>query len=168
MKKVLVGIIVTGMFAFSALAVTSCVEVVDSGEKEQVTVSFVQEGQETIEKTIDKGGSISLKDIPVPVNNAKYGYEIKWDRTNFKNLTEDTVVNAVEVAKKFVLMFESNGGEAIDAITYTYDAPYELPVPVRAGYEFKCWYLGSDKLEQSGVWSLTANVSVKAEWEEIS
>ena len=164
MKKRILGIFIALTFIHAVFTVVSACGA--TAEKEKVTVSFVQEGRETVVREIDFGSSLNAKDVPLPVDNARYGYTVKWDRTVFKNVTENLVVNAIEVPKTFIVMFDSNGGEAIENGKYAYEQPYTLPVPVRDGYEFKGWLLGAEKLEENGVWTITDNVTVKAEWEK--
>ncbi len=167
MKKRIMGLFMAlTLIALAFAALSACGSTEKTEKTENVTISFVQEGQETIVKEIKSGSSLNLKDVPLPVDNAKYGYTIKWDRTTFKNVTENLVVNAIEVPKTFIVMFDANGGEDVENGKYSYEQPYTLPIPVREGYEFKGWLLGAEKLEQSGVWTITDNVTVKAEWEE--
>ena len=68
-------------------------------------------------------------DISVPFNNAKYGYQIEWNKKVFKNLTENIEVNAVEVPQSFVVMCDVDGGEPIDIGKFYFYAPYTLPTP---------------------------------------
>lgn len=142
---------------------------------EKVRVSFVQEGYETIVIEIDKGGMIKSNEIPKPVKINKYGYEVKWDKSNFRNITEDMVVNAVVVPKKYVVTFDPAGGQLLDDdgktiefIEFTFDAPYSLPVPLKDDYEFKGWLIGSELFIKTEVWTITDNITMTAKWELIS
>ena len=83
----------------------------------------------------------------------------------FKNITENIEVNAVEVPQSFVVMYDVDGGEPIDNGKFYFDAPYTLPTPVKTGSLFKGWYLGAERLEDEGVWTIVDNVTLKAKWE---
>ena len=39
----------------------------------------------------------------------------------------------------YIITFDTNGGEPLDAITYTVEDEITLPIPVRAGYDFVGW-----------------------------
>lgn len=60
-------------------------------EEERVTVSFVQEGQETVKKYVKKGETLTDIPTPVPVE----GYDVEWNVENFENLEKDLEVNAI-------------------------------------------------------------------------
>lgn len=169
MRKILTAIItvIAVIAAFSVFP--ACGGDTPDKAVETITVSFIQDGQETQIRQVEKGGTLKGLNIPVPVDNARYGYKIEWDVKVFKNLTEDLEVHAVEVAKTFVVMFDVDGGEEIANGTFTYDAPYELPTPIRDGYSFKGWKYAGTMMEQSGDrWTITYNVSFKAIWEQIT
>lgn len=68
---------------------------------------------------------------------------------------------------KYTVKFNSNGGEAIEDITTTYDTEIELPVPTRAGYDFVGWS-GSDDTYTGTVKNLStennATINLTAQW----
>ena len=131
--------------------------------KPKISVSFVQNGQETIVREIVVGGSLKAEDIPTPVT--KTGYDVVWDVVDFTNIQEDLTVNVVETAKTYVLMFNVNGGDELPNGSATYDSPVDLPEATREGYDFLGWYLGNDLIEDGSVWRVADNVSLRAEWE---
>ena len=71
----------------------------DSGEEETqlVKVTFKQNGQADIVKTLKKGEA--LTDIPTPAS--KTGYTVAWEPIDFTNITADVTVNAIETAKTY-------------------------------------------------------------------
>ena len=75
------------------------------GGTETVKVSFVQEGRKTIVREVEKGGTIGGRDIPQPAKTTGYGYTVKWDKTDFKNITEDILVTAREVPKTLIVTY---------------------------------------------------------------
>ena len=77
MKK-LAGLLAVMILTLSmACLFTSC--------SNKIKVSFVQDGQTTIVKTIDKGQT--LTDIPAPVQ--KTGYTVSWEVADFSNLQKE-------------------------------------------------------------------------------
>ncbi|MBO4251129.1 MAG: InlB B-repeat-containing protein [Clostridia bacterium] len=168
MNKKIISIILLLIVLTASFTVFAC----DGAEK--VKVSFVQEGYETVVVEMEKGGTLKSNEIPKPVKINKYGYEVKWDRTNFRNLTEDTVVNAVVVPKKYVVTFDPAGGKLsdidgkrIEYLEFTFDAPYSLPVPVKENYEFKGWLIGSELFVETEIWAITDNITMTAKWEAV-
>lgn len=55
------------------------------------TVTFMQDGEIIAVITVDHGSSLEVTPLPKPVD----GKVVGWDRTDFSNITEDLVVNAV-------------------------------------------------------------------------
>lgn len=160
-KKIISIFIVLTILAAAIFTFSAC------GGADKITVSFVQEGRETRVIEIEKGGTIKNKDIIQPAKTTKYGYTVQWDRTDFSNLTEDTVVYAVEVPKVLVVWYDTDGGEPIDYSEFTFDAPYTLPVPVKAGYNFNGWLLGGEPFDKTEVWKVGDNITLKATWEQV-
>ena len=151
----------------------------------KVTVSFVQEGRDTIVVEVAKGGSLNKSDMPFVRETTRTGYRAVWDTDgiDFKNITENIVVYAIEVPKTsrigFVMgtpftqddgipLVDADGNE-IAVLTFTYDAPYTLPVPVLDGYSFTGWYMniGSERFADSGVWKTDQNFYLEAHWEQV-
>ena len=64
----------------------------DSSEEsiQQVKVTFKQDGQMDIVKTLKQGET--LTDIPMPIS--KMGYMVEWNTVDFINITEDMKINA--------------------------------------------------------------------------
>ena len=159
MKKLIVYLLSVCLLT-SALALFAC------GEPEKVTVTFIQEGQETIVREVEYGGTLKVKDTPTPVQTStKNGYKIVWDVTDFKNLTENIVVHAKEVAKTFAEIIDYGYDDRKEETSFTYDAEYNLPTPERAGYTFIGWTINGEPMASSGIWKWTDNqLTIKANW----
>lgn len=83
--------------------------------------------------------------------------EITWTMgTSNKNLVANFRGN--------VITFNTDGGDAIDPITYAGSA-IELPTPAKVGYNFDGWYNGEDKINESSYTPLT-DVTLTAHWVE--
>lgn len=158
MKKTLIFLTSVCLLVFS-LSLFAC------GEPKTVTVTFIQEGQTSIVREIEYGGSLKVKDVPSPVQNAKRGYEIKWDKSDFKNITENVEVHAVEVAASFAEILDYGHDNLTESVKFTFDAQYELPTPVWAGHTFLHWEMNGETIENSGVWRWTDNqLTIRAIW----
>ena len=116
-----------------------------------VKITFKQNGQEDIIKTIDAGET--LTDIPMP--SPKVGYTIYWDKNDFINVKKDMTVMAIEEAKTYTVILESNGG-SVSPITMsvTYGQSYALPTPTHPNKEFKSWQYNSANISAIGVWNI--------------
>ena len=133
-------------------------------KKEYVTVTFKQEGKADVVKSVEKG--TTLTDIPTPA--AKTGYTVAWDKTDFRNITENTVVNAVETVKTYTIKFEGNiGALAKTPMTVTYGEAYELPTAKSEEGTFNGWtYKGAD-FAMEGTWTMDVEgdeIVLAAKW----
>ena len=59
---------------------------------EKYTVTFVQDGQPDIVRTVEEGKGLSLSEIPIPV--AKTGYTVSWEEVDLSKITINIVVRA--------------------------------------------------------------------------
>jgi hypothetical protein len=161
MKKI-VAIFVSALLFLGVIACLAC-----CGAGNKITVKFVQNGQETIVKELEKGGT--LTDIPTP--KAKSGYTIVWDKTAFFNLQEGLTVTAVETPNTYVITYELNNRSAtIEAATQTvtYDTEVVLFTPQSNSEKiaFKGWIeQKSGTAFKSGVYKTAENITLVAEWE---
>lgn len=132
-------------------------------ETEYVTVTFKQDGQADVVKTLEKGDS--LTDIPVPVQ--KTGYTVVWDKTEFEGITENVVVTAQETANTYTVTYDADGFE-IDGTTVelTYDSPCTAldMTLTRADATFLGWKYGEVTYTQVSVWNIAENVTVTTDW----
>lgn len=131
------------------------------------TITFREEGQEDIVKVIEEGKDLPIEEIPV-VKGSKEGYVIAWDVTDFTNITEDIVVNAVATPISYKLTINANGG-SVGAINMfiDFDSQYQVPTPTRKGYTFIGWKIqGKDEsFPASGTWTTAKDVTIQAKWQ---
>ncbi len=156
MKKVKKG-------AALAIALNAGFGLAACGEKE-ITVSFVQDGQETIVKTVKNGET--LYDIPTPVQAE--GYTVTWDRTDFSALEESVTVNAVATPNVYVINYEveaeASGCDGWQMVNYGED--FTLDVPSLDGRVFVGWKLnGTETFVENGTYSWTDNITLTAVWD---
>lgn len=127
---------------------------------EYVTVTFNKAGEDPVSVELLKGQSLDASDYPVL--EQKTGYIIAWDKTleELTNLTENVTVTAVERAKTYTIILNTNGG-TLESTTYTvtYGEKYSLPVPTRlpegaTNYSFTGWTYNGEKVSRTGVWTL--------------
>ncbi|MBQ7830890.1 MAG: InlB B-repeat-containing protein, partial [Clostridia bacterium] len=129
------------------------------------TVSFVQEGQETVSLKVEQGKGVSADDIPALVG--KTGYSVAWDKALPETITEDVTLTAVYTANTYTITYDANGGSVTPASEeVTYDSAVTLATPTRDGYNFLGWtYEG--KVVSTDKWSIADNVTLVADWQEI-
>lgn len=71
-------------------------------------------------------------------------------------------------AESFIY-YDANGGTVKDGYTKaTKDSEYTLAIPERVGYTFNGWYNGNTKIENSGTWNISGNVTLTASWTAIN
>ena len=101
--------------------------------RQNVTVTFKQNGQNDVVRTLEKGTSL----INVPTPKEKTGYTVAWDTTSFTDINEDMVVNAVETANTYTVTYDANGGTvAVATQEVTFDAVTTLAEPTKEDYLF--------------------------------
>jgi hypothetical protein len=130
----------------------------------QITVSFVQEGQETVVKTLTKGET--LNDIPAP--KQAEGYTVTWDREDFSALTQSVTVTAVVTPNTYVINYEieeaANGCEGL--LTVRYGEDFTLANPTLDGFVFAGWKLqGTNIFVENGKYTWTENLTLTAVWD---
>ena len=149
----------------------------DSAEpvEQTFTVTFRQEGQEDVVKTVKEGET--LADVPAPV--AVPGYTVAWDRTDFSDISEDIVVTAVQTANKYTITYDLGvniyatlGNESTEV---TFGQSFVLETPEYEGSaEFYGWYLADEYGEatvvkvEGGTYAYAEDVTVVARWQEWS
>lgn len=112
--------------------------------------------------TVRKGGKgTAPNDVPL-----REGYDfIGWDFDFSKPIYEDTRINARWKAKEYTLSFNAAGGRVTPAsMKVTYEAPFELPTPIREGYLFLGWKDG-DSFVTSGTWLGISDTTLTAVWD---
>ncbi len=85
------------------------------------------------------------------------------------SLTRDVELTAEWSANEYDVTLTVGEGTLDDKEhTFTYGAAYELPTPVRAGYDFIRW-TGADgegEVPMSGIWNIAKDITLKAMWQE--
>lgn len=137
--------------------------------EESVTVTFRQEGQADVVKTVVKGNA--LTDIPTP--SAVKGYTVEWDTKDFGKIDADTVVNAVATANVYTITFDygNSGFEGPATMTVTYDGNFKLPENQSASVAFKgvSWKIDdTDETLSEGKYTIDHNITVKFVYTEKS
>ena len=83
--------------------------------------------------------------------------------------TSGTTLAAKWTANKYTITFNPNSGAmpsgTTNSMEIAYGADYKLPTPTKTGYSFLGWFNGDTKIEQSGKWTTTSNLTLKAKWE---
>lgn len=124
-----------------------------------------------VSKTITKGGSLAFADIPTA---SKTGYDfIGWNdgTTTYtvtelldKDINENTTLTAQYTIKQFTVTFDTDGGDAIDAVTQNYNTTITLPTPTREGYTFVKWNDGMTDYNAGDSYTITGDVTLTASW----
>lgn len=133
------------------------------------TVTFIQENQEDIVKSVKEGES--LTDVPTPV--AIPGYDVNWNQTDFTNITANITVNAVKTVKTFTLKFslgtaeKETGAQISTTITKVeYNQSFEFPTVSCPGFDFVAWVVkGTDTVVTEMTYTFTTDVVLVATWE---
>ena len=131
-----------------------------------VTVTFKQSGQTDIVKTVEQGAT--LTDIPTP--QAKKGYNVEWNRTDFTNITEDITVTVKETVRVYEVELNSSVGTIPSSkMTITYGESYSLSkLTGDSRYKFVEWtYMGAP-IALSGTWDIDeedCKIQLYATWE---
>ncbi len=120
-------------------------------------------------------------DTPTPIIAHSYRAEVIRPTGTEQGYTEhtcsacghsyrDTYTDIVNCS--IIATFHLNGGTMAGYTTAIYQTGEhtELPIPTREGYVFDGWYTDpedSDTLVESGIWSITENVSLTAVWSRL-
>ena len=133
------------------------------GKSKTVNITFVQDGEEDIVKTIERGGD--LLDIPTPKEIE--GYEVSWSVEDFTNISEDLTVSVKKVGKFYKITFDANGGTMdFTELDVQFGENITLPVPTNEGFTLVKWEIvGTNERLKNGAYNIAKDVSVKAVWE---
>ena len=134
---------------------------------EQYTVSFVQDGCQTITVTVAEGGSLEAKDIPTP--QGKVGYTVEWEEKDLTNITGNITVNAVATANTYTITYDAGEGTpSVETQEVTYDkAPGSFATATREGYEFVAWTYNGTAVQATEIWTIASDVTLVAEWSAV-
>ncbi len=176
MKKFIYLILIILSLAMLLVAGCSC----DDGEpeKEYYTITFKQDGYDDVVKTLEKGQTLALTEVP-SLQQAKKGHSVKWEEVDFLTITTNTVVNAVETPNTYTVTLQSDWAE--DGILFkqvTYGESYILDFkPAKQGYvlnEQNPWIIYNENLPSnseekeflanSGTWNIDSDVILLPNW----
>ena len=176
MKKILIFL----MICICSVAMVACGGKESTSEKESqsesisdsttyYTVTFIQENQEDVVKSVKEGES--LTDVPNPVEVP--GYDVNWDKTDFTNITANITVNAVKTAKTFTLKFslgtveKETGAQISTTVTeVVYNQNFEFPTVSCPGFDFVAWVVkGTNTVVTDTAYTFTTDVVLVATWE---
>ena len=88
--------------------------------------------------------------------------------TSLENVTDDTTLYAHWIANTYTLTFDSQGGDAIDAITSSAaDEITSLPAPNRENYLFEGWYTEAEGGEKVTNLTLVKDTTLYAHWKTV-
>ena len=127
-------------------------------EKDKCVITFVQDGCADVTRTIILGND--LTDIPAP--QAKTGYTVVWDTTDFTAIDGNMTVTAVATPNNYTVTYV---GADVAPATFTFDGAYELTAPEKEGFKFLGWFVGETEMPMTGTWTTANNVELTAKWQ---
>lgn len=155
--------------AFTAFAAVSCS--VCGSQKTRYTVTFVQNGKVVFTLEVVDG---SYPEI-LPEIQPKTGYDLRWSKTDFGDISSDVTVTVIETPKTYTVTLIPDGGAFADdnstenkTVSVTYDATYSLPECKKDGYKFVSWKIDENKsCPSAGKWTTDDNLTLTAAYELI-
>lgn len=164
MKKIIVLLIMITCF----FTLFSCnTNFVKESESNQVTITFIQDGEDNISETIRKGENL----LTIPNLVAKVGYSVTWDRSDFTNITTDIIVRAIYTPHEYLITYELNNDNATISSNIQmvkYNESYILLIPSCEGFEFQGWKIKNANIFlESGKWTYLNNITLVAQWEKL-
>lgn len=155
--------------AFTAFAAVSCS--VCGSQKTRYTVTFVQNGKVVFTLEVIDG---SYPEI-LPEIQPKTGYDLRWSKTDFGDISSDVTVTVIETPKTYTVTLIPDGGAFADdnstvnkTVSVTYDATYSLPECKKDGYKFVSWKIDENKsCPSAGKWTTDDNLTLTAAYELI-
>jgi len=113
--------------------------------------------------------------LPVPTRtghtfNGWYNGKDLMPLTGTWDIANDVTLVASWTANTYTITFDVNGGENLDPNTQniTFGESYTLPEPTRNGFTFLGWFNGLDLIDLTGIWAISENITLRAEWESQS
>ncbi len=156
MKKIRKGVALA-LALLSVYALSAC-------GSTNLELSFVQEGQETVVKTVHIGET--LFDVPIPVQAE--GYTVTWERSDFTNLQSSLTIKAVFTPNTYIINYEIEQDAEIDEPMQAvrYKDSFELATPTRKGRVFVGWKLAeTETFVENGEYAWTENITLTAVWD---
>lgn len=149
----------------------------DDGPSQSVTytVTFKQDGYADIVKTVEEGEDLAY--IPTPATET--GYTVTWDRTDFTNITQNVIVNAVKTANTYKITYSLGANNyatvAFETQEVRYGESFTLQTPSYQGSAaFYGWYFAdekgnpTDEKAENGTYIWARDICVIAKWQEWS
>lgn len=176
MKKIPFGITSICLLLVSLFGFAACESSPDSsdgenpGDKQTYTVTFKQDGEEDVVRTVEAGAT--LANIPKPA--PRPGYTVTWEEKDYTNITASFTVNAKETPNVYTITYHLgvNNYATLDSykVQVTYNEDFTLKTPQYSGSaEFYGWYLaGSDEKVENGKYIWTKDITLVAKWDEWS
>lgn len=130
-------------------------------DKKTYTITFNQFGYTTTAKV--KEGE-SLTNIPNP--SKIKGYTVSWDRSDFTNITENIVVNAIKTPNKYKITLHNNleNAETIETEA-TYDQLINLPSFTLNNYFLTNWTNKEGEIFfDEFIYKIDNDIDLYAEW----
>lgn len=155
--------------AFTAFAAVSCSG--SGSQKTKYTVTFVQNGKVVFTLEVVDGYYPEI----LPEIQPKTGYDLRWSKTDFGDISSDVTVTVMETPKTYTVTLIPDGGAFADdnsteskTVSVTYDATYSLPECKKDGYKFVSWKIDENKSCPSvGKWTTDYNLTLTAAYELI-
>ena len=146
--------------------VTGSMEFLALWESDTHTVTFnPNTGQGSATQTVGHN-------VLTPLNThtcTRYGYNfVRWD-TNYRGtgtsyaenaeiaITEDITLYAIWEPRQITVTFDPNNGGPTYTTVITYNTNYEFDDPVYVDHNFVGWYIGTQLINSTGVWTLREN-----------
>ena len=79
-------------------------------------------------------------------------------------LYTNDVTYVARYSRSFTVSFDTNGGNELDSITYNDWILTDLPTPIKDGYRFGGWYIGTTKVENGYKNVEQVDLTLKASW----
>lgn len=155
--------------AFTAFAAVSCSG--SGSQKTKYTVTFVQNGKVVFTLEVVDGYYPEI----LPEIQPKTGYDLRWSKTDFGDISSDVTVTVMETPKTYTVTLIPDGGAFADdnstenkTVSVTYDATYSLPECKKDGYKFVSWKIDENKsCPSAGKWTTDDNLTLTAAYELI-
>lgn len=133
---------------------------------EVYTVTFVQEGQADVVKTVKEGETLQVPEIKA---TAPVGYSYEWERTDFSTLSEDITVHLKAVPNTYTIYYEvgddSYASITSDTQSVVYDSTYSPLIPTRFGYTFAGWVVkDTDEVFDPETYTEAGDTYLMAKW----
>jgi len=123
---------------------------------------FIKEVEQKLNKNTYKRDGYSFSEWTTNQNGTGDSYQDEQVITIDANMNLYAQWNA----NTYTLTFNPSSGTVdITSIEVIYDKPVgELPLPVRAGYTFQGWRIGSTDIDEKYIWKSTKNETATAKW----